>query len=51
MTDSLGIEAISAGELMSPEGIQGGKNPCYLAAIKLQSRLLVGPEKAQNIKM
>jgi len=32
MTQSLGIAAISAGELISPEGTQEGKNPCHLAA-------------------
>ena len=35
---------------MSPEGIQEGKNTCYLAAIRLQPLPMLSPEETQDVK-
>ena len=39
-----------SGELLSPEGIQEGKNTHYLAAIRLQPLPMVSPKEAQDLK-
>jgi len=50
--DVTGISSCShhSGELLSPEGIQEGKNSHYLAAIKLQPLPMVSPKEAQDLK-
>ena len=50
MSQSQTIIANKLGELVSPEGIQEGKNTCHLAAIRLQPLATVSSEGIQNTK-
>ena len=44
------IAATADGELVSPEGTQGGKKTCHPAAIKLQLLPLRSSEETQDVK-
>ena len=44
------IAATTYGELVSPEGTQEGKNPCHLAANRLQPLPRVSPEETLDVK-
>ena len=49
MSQSSAIAA-TAGELVSPEGIQEGRNTCHPAAVRLQPLPTVSPEETQDGK-
>ena len=44
------IVATTEGELMSPEGTQGGKNTFHLEATRLQPLPTLTPEETQDLK-
>jgi hypothetical protein len=50
MSQSSAIVATTEGELMGPEGTQGGKNIFHLEAIRLQTLPTLSPEETQGVK-
>ena len=51
MSQSSEIAATTDGEPVSPEGTQEGKNPCHLAANRLQPLPMVSPKEIQDVKI
>ena len=45
----ISVAAIADGELVSPEGIQEGKNTCRPSAVRLQLLSMVSLEDAQEV--
>ena len=43
--------AVAATSQVSPEGTQEEKNVCHLAAIRLQTLLMVNPEETPDMKI
>ena len=50
MSQSPAIAATTEGELVSPDGIQEGKNTCLPAAVRLQPLPTVSPGETLDVK-